>query len=171
MISVPWQRLPKIPLEAAMFLWQLEREATTRLGRNSRPKTSSSNKNWFKRGKYVYCIMSKAGKIYVSFCLWWLFVSCYWSNHFTNTVRRFLVTHTKDLGQIILGVHIAAGKIGGRYIDVHTAIAVVQFALEHRENKNHRQCIVFVDSSLDVTEPDWQSMVKVAKNLRRTMWR
>ena len=37
-----------------------------------------------------------------------------------------LVTHTKDLGQIIHDGHIAACNIGGGYIDVHTAIAFVQ---------------------------------------------
>ena len=40
-----------------------------------------------------------------------------------------------DLGQIILGVHIAASKIR-RYIDLQTAIAVSQLVLKHRENKN-----------------------------------
>ena len=37
-----------------------------------------------------------------------------------------LVTHTKDLGQIIHDGHIAVCNIGGGYIDVHTAIAFVQ---------------------------------------------
>ena len=78
-----------------------------------------------------------------------------------------LVTHTKDLGQIIQGVHIAAGKIGG-YIDVQTAIAVAQLALKHRENKNLRQrIIVFVASPLDGPGADEQSMVKLAKKLKK----
>ena len=58
-----------------------------------------------------------------------------------NTVQRVLVTHTKDLGQIIDGLHIAAGKIGG-YIDVQMAIAVAQLTLKHRETKNLLQLIV-----------------------------
>jgi len=78
-----------------------------------------------------------------------------------------LVTHTKDLGQIIQGVHIAAGKIGG-YIDVQTAIAVAQLALKHRENKNLRQrIIVFVASPLGGPGADEQSMVKLAKKLKK----
>jgi 26S proteasome regulatory subunit N10 len=78
-----------------------------------------------------------------------------------------LVTHTKDLGQIIHGVHIAAGKIGG-YIDVQTAIAVAQLALKHRENKNLRQrIIVFVASPLVGPGADEQSMVKLAKKLKK----
>jgi 26S proteasome regulatory subunit N10 len=78
-----------------------------------------------------------------------------------------LVTHTKDLGQIIQGVHIAAGTIGG-YIDVQTAIAVAQLALKHRENKNLRQrIIVFVASPLDGPGADEQSMVKLAKKLKK----
>ena len=40
--------------------------------------------------------------------------------------------------------------------------AVSQLVLKHREN---------VGSSLDVPGTYEQSMVKVAKNLRRTMWR
>ncbi|KAF8815824.1 hypothetical protein BYT27DRAFT_7192225 [Phlegmacium glaucopus] len=78
-----------------------------------------------------------------------------------------LVTHTKDLGQIIQGVHIAGGKIGGS-IDIPTAIAVAQLALKHRENKNLRQrIIVFVASPLDGPGADEQSMVKLAKKLKK----
>ena len=84
-----------------------------------------------------------------------------------NTSPEVLVTHTKDLGQIIQGVHIAGGKIGG-YIDVQTAIAVAQLALKHRENKNLRQrIIVFVASPLDGPGADEQSMVKLAKKLKK----
>jgi 26S proteasome regulatory subunit N10 len=78
-----------------------------------------------------------------------------------------LVTHTKDVGQIIKGLHTAAGKIGG-YIDIQTAIAVAQLALKHRENKNLRQrIIVFVASPLDGPGADEQSMVKLAKKLKK----
>ena len=60
---------------------------------------------------------------------------------FTDTVQRVLVTHTNDLVQIIDGFYIAVGKIGG-YIDVQTAIAVAQFAFNHRETYNLLQRII-----------------------------
>ena len=89
-------------------------------------------------------IMTMAGKGYVID-----FYLChgYWSNFFMNTVQRVLVTHTKDLGQIIDGLHIAAGKIGG-YIDVQTAIAVSQLSFNHRVTKNLLQHIVEFSVSL-----------------------
>ena len=60
-----------------------------------------------------------------------------------------LVTHTKDLRQIIHGLRIAAGKIGS-YIDVQTAIAVSQFAFNHRVTKNLLQRVIdFAASPLD----------------------
>ena len=64
--------------------------------------------------------------------------------YFYDLSLEVLVIHTEDYCQIIHGVHIGGGKIGG-YIDVQTAIAVVQLALKHRENKNLRQLInVFI---------------------------
>ncbi|CAA7269212.1 unnamed protein product [Cyclocybe aegerita] len=79
-----------------------------------------------------------------------------------------LVTHTKDLGQIIGGVHKAASKIDGE-IDIPTALAVAQLALKHRENKNLRQrIVVFVASPPGETEGgDEKSMIKLAKKLKK----
>ena len=49
-----------------------------------------------------------------------------------------------------------------------TAIAVAQLALKHRENKNLRpRIIVFVASPLDGPGADEQSMVKLAKKLKK----
>ena len=96
----------------------------------------------------------------------WVLI-CLFLKIYTNNSPEVLVTHTKDLGQIIHGVHAAASKIGG-YIDVQTAIAVAQLALKHRENKNLRQrIIVFVASPLDGPAADEQSMVKLAKKLKK----
>lgn len=78
-----------------------------------------------------------------------------------------LVTHTKDLGQILKAVHTSSSKIGGT-IDIPTAIAISQLALKHRENKNLRQrIIVFVGSPLDGPGGDEKSMVKLAKKLKK----
>lgn len=78
-----------------------------------------------------------------------------------------LVTHTKDIGQILQGLHVAASKIGGE-IDIPTAIAIAQLALKHRENKNLRQrIIVFVASPLDGQAADEKAMVKLAKKLKK----
>lgn len=75
-----------------------------------------------------------------------------------------LVTHSKDLGQILAAVHTTSQRIGGS-IAIPTAIAVAQLALKHRENKNLRQrIIVFVGSP--VTE-DKAGMVKLAKKLKK----
>lgn len=78
-----------------------------------------------------------------------------------------LVTHTKDLGQILQGVHTASSKIGGE-IDIPTAIAVAQLALKHRENKNLRQrIIVFVASPLEGQAADEKAMIRLAKKLKK----
>ncbi|KAF9468759.1 hypothetical protein BDZ94DRAFT_1153332 [Collybia nuda] len=78
-----------------------------------------------------------------------------------------LVTHTKDLGQILQALHSASSKIGGE-IDIPTSIAIAQLALKHRENKNLRQrIIVFVASPLDGQAADEKSMVKLAKKLKK----
>ncbi|KAF9443683.1 hypothetical protein P691DRAFT_808467 [Macrolepiota fuliginosa MF-IS2] len=78
-----------------------------------------------------------------------------------------LVTHTKDIGQILQGLHVASSKVGGE-IDIPTAIAIAQLALKHRENKNLRQrIIVFVGSPLDGQASDEKSMVKLAKKLKK----
>ncbi|KAF8905835.1 hypothetical protein CPB84DRAFT_1622964, partial [Gymnopilus junonius] len=79
-----------------------------------------------------------------------------------------LVTHTKDLGQILGGIHTSASKIGGE-IDIPTALAVAQLALKHRENKNLRQrIIVFVGSPPgDGEDRDEQAMIRLAKKLKK----
>jgi 26S proteasome regulatory subunit N10 len=75
-----------------------------------------------------------------------------------------LVTHTKEIGQIIGGVHAAGLKIGGS-IDIPTALNVAQLALKHRENKNQRQrVIVFAASPV---ETDQDTMVKLARKLKK----
>ena len=74
------------------------------------------------------------------------------------------MTNTKELGQIIGGVHAAGLKIGGS-IDIPTALAVAQLALKHRENKNLRQrVIVFAGSPV---ETDQDTMVRLAKKLKK----
>ncbi|KAG5653282.1 hypothetical protein H0H81_001346 [Sphagnurus paluster] len=78
-----------------------------------------------------------------------------------------LVTHTKDLGQILQALHATSSKIGGE-IDIPTSIAIAQLALKHRENKNLRQrIIVFVASPLVGQAADEKSMVKLAKKLKK----
>ncbi|KAF8960248.1 hypothetical protein BDZ97DRAFT_1834674, partial [Flammula alnicola] len=79
-----------------------------------------------------------------------------------------LVTNTKDLGQILGGVHDASAKVGGE-IDIPTALAVAQLALKHRENKNLRQrIIVFVGSPpAEGEDRDEKAMVKLAKKLKK----
>ncbi|KAF8075955.1 hypothetical protein FPV67DRAFT_1711605 [Lyophyllum atratum] len=85
-----------------------------------------------------------------------------------NTCRpEVLVTHTKDLGQILQALHETSSKVGGE-IDIPTAIAIAQLALKHRENKNLRQrIIVFVASPLQGQAADEKSMIKLAKKLKK----
>ncbi|KAF8146489.1 hypothetical protein K438DRAFT_1627892 [Mycena galopus ATCC 62051] len=78
-----------------------------------------------------------------------------------------LVTHTKDIGQILQAIHTTSSKIGGN-IDITTAIGIAQLALKHRSNKNLRQrIIVFVASPLDGPAADEKGMVKLAKKLKK----
>ncbi|KAG7452777.1 uncharacterized protein BT62DRAFT_958812 [Guyanagaster necrorhizus] len=78
-----------------------------------------------------------------------------------------LVTHSKDLGQILQAIHTTSSKIGGS-IDIPTAIAIAQLALKHRENKNLRQrIIVFVGSPLEGQAADEKAMIKLAKKLKK----
>lgn len=77
-----------------------------------------------------------------------------------------LVTHTKDLGQLLGALHESTSKLGG-HSDITTAISVAQLALKHRTNKNLRQrIIVFVGSPLSQVA-DEKSMVKLAKKLKK----
>lgn len=88
-----------------------------------------------------------------------------------------LVTHSKDLGQILGALHSvkSESKIGGT-IDIPTAISVALLALKHRENKNLRQrIVVFVGSPADGSDEgsagragtDEKSMVRLAKKLKK----
>jgi len=78
-----------------------------------------------------------------------------------------LVTHTKELGQILQAVHSTSEKIGGE-ADITTAIAVALLVLKHRQNKNLRQrIIVFVGSPLTGQAAEESSMVKLAKKLKK----
>ncbi|KAI0637577.1 hypothetical protein C8Q77DRAFT_1086767 [Trametes polyzona] len=78
-----------------------------------------------------------------------------------------LVTHTKDLGQILSAIHSSQDKIGG-VADIPTAIAVAQLALKHRSNKNLRQrIVVFVGSPLEGQGADEKYMVRLAKKLKK----
>ncbi|KAF4602556.1 hypothetical protein EYR40_005769 [Pleurotus pulmonarius] len=84
-----------------------------------------------------------------------------------NKGPEVLVTHSKDLGQILQAIHATSSKIGGQ-IDIPTAIAIAQLALKHRENKNLRQrIIVFVGSPLEGQAADEKAMVKLAKKLKK----
>lgn len=78
-----------------------------------------------------------------------------------------LVTHTKDLGQILQALHKASLKIDGN-IDMMKSISIAQLALKHRQNKNLRQrIVVFVGSPLHGAGTDEKSMVKLAKKLKK----
>ncbi|KAL1722732.1 hypothetical protein EV715DRAFT_247400 [Schizophyllum commune] len=78
-----------------------------------------------------------------------------------------LVTHSKDLGQILQAIHKTRSNIGGA-IDIPTGIAIAQLALKHRENKNLRQrIIVFVGSPLEGPAADEKGMIKLAKKLKK----
>ncbi|KIL63365.1 hypothetical protein M378DRAFT_164677 [Amanita muscaria Koide BX008] len=78
-----------------------------------------------------------------------------------------LVTHTKDVGQILGGIHTATSKIGGNS-NIPTAINIAQLALKHRENKTLRQrIIVFVASPLEGQAADEKAMIRLAKNLKK----
>ena len=78
-----------------------------------------------------------------------------------------LVTHTKDLGQVLGAVHTASGKLGGS-VDVVTAVAIAQLALKHRQNKNLRQrIVVFVGSPLEGQAADEKYMTRFAKKLKK----
>ncbi|THV04540.1 hypothetical protein K435DRAFT_746713 [Dendrothele bispora CBS 962.96] len=80
---------------------------------------------------------------------------------------QVLVTHSKDLGQILSAMHKTSSSIGGQ-IDIPTAISIAQLALKHRENKNLRQrIVVFVGSPLEGQAADEKGMIKLAKKLKK----
>lgn len=78
-----------------------------------------------------------------------------------------LVTHTKDLGQILQGLHTSSQRISG-HSDIPTSLSVAQLALKHRQNKNLRQRIIlFIGSPLTGVGADEKSMVRLAKKLKK----
>ena len=90
--------------------------------------------------------------------------------HFTLTIisPEVLVTHTKEIGQILTAVHNTSTNLG-RTASIPTAIAIAQLALKHRQNKNLRQrVIVFVGSPLEDTSPDAErALIRLAKKLKK----
>lgn len=90
--------------------------------------------------------------------------------HFTLTLisPEVLVTHTKEIGQILTAVHNTSTNLG-RTASIPTAIAIAQLALKHRQNKNLRQrVIVFVGSPLEDTSPDAErALIRLAKKLKK----
>lgn len=78
-----------------------------------------------------------------------------------------LVTHTKDLGQILQALYSSSQRVSGQS-DIPTSLSVAQLALKHRQNKNLRQrIIVFVGSPLTGPGADEKSMVRLAKKLKK----
>ncbi|KAI0315349.1 hypothetical protein OF83DRAFT_1173907 [Amylostereum chailletii] len=79
-----------------------------------------------------------------------------------------LVTHSKELGEILGALHDASSKLGG-LASIPTAIAIAQLALKHRQNKNLRQrVLVFVGSPLEDASPDAErALVRLAKKLKK----
>ena len=78
-----------------------------------------------------------------------------------------LVTHTRELGQIVAGAHTGRGKMGGG-MNIMTAINVAQLALKHRQNKNLRQRIIlFVGSPPEEDDIDEKELPKLAKKLKK----
>lgn len=78
-----------------------------------------------------------------------------------------LVTHSKDLGQILQALHATQDKIAG-VADIPTAINVATLALKHRQNKNLRQRIIlFLGSPLEGQGADEKAMVRLAKKLKK----
>jgi len=79
-----------------------------------------------------------------------------------------LVTHTKELGQILAAVHKTSSNLG-RTASIPTAIAIAQLALKHRQNKTLRQrVVVFVGSPLEDASPDAErALIRLAKKLKK----
>jgi 26S proteasome regulatory subunit N10 len=79
-----------------------------------------------------------------------------------------LVTHTRELGQILAAVHKTSTNLG-RMASIPTAIAIAQLALKHRPNKALRQrVVVFVGSPLEDASPDAErALIRLAKKLKK----
>jgi 26S proteasome regulatory subunit N10 len=86
----------------------------------------------------------------------------------THSSPEVLVTHTKEVGQIIAAVHKTSTNLG-RTASIPTAIAIAQLALKHRQNKNLRQrVVVFVGSPLEDASTDAErALVRLAKKLKK----
>lgn len=86
---------------------------------------------------------------------------------FFSSRPQVLVTHTKELGQVLGGIHTTAQQITGE-LDIPTALNIAQLALKHRQNKNLRQRIIlFVGSPLGGTGADEKTLVRLAKKLKK----
>ena len=79
-----------------------------------------------------------------------------------------LVTHIKELGQILEAVHQTSTNLG-RTASIPTAIAIAQLAPKYRQNKDLQlRVIVFVGSALDGASPDAErALVRLAKKLKK----
>ena len=86
----------------------------------------------------------------------------------THARPEVLVTHTKELGQILAAVHKTSTNLG-RTASIPTAIAIAQLALKHRQNKTLRQrVVVFVGSPLEDVSPEAErALVRLAKKLKK----
>lgn len=78
-----------------------------------------------------------------------------------------LVTHSKDVGQMIQAIHACSPKIGGT-ADIPTAVSIAQLALKHRQNKNlHQRVMIFVASPLEGQAANEAAMVRLTKKLKK----
>lgn len=78
-----------------------------------------------------------------------------------------LLTNAREIGQLNQAVHEARKKLSGT-ANVPTAINVAQLALKHRQNKTQKQrIIVFLGSPLEGPDTDEQSLMKLAKKLKK----
>ena len=95
-------------------------------------------------------------------------IDFFFKNTHTHTRPEVLVTHTKELGQILAAVHKTSTNLG-RTASIPTAIAIAQLALKHRQNKTLRQrIVVFVGSPLEDVSPDAErALVRLAKKLKK----
>ncbi|KAH9172162.1 hypothetical protein EDB89DRAFT_1966998 [Lactarius sanguifluus] len=72
-----------------------------------------------------------------------------------NKGPEVLVTHTKEIGQILTAVHNTSTNLG-RTASIPTAIAIAQLALKHRQNKNLRQRVIV-----------FRALIRLAKKLKK----
>jgi 26S proteasome regulatory subunit N10 len=84
----------------------------------------------------------------------------------THSSAEVLVTHTKELGQILSAVHGARAKLGGA-ADLSTALAVAQLALKHRQNKMLRQRVLLFAGSPLPAGADERALARLARRLKK----